>query len=242
MASDMRTIIIVIAAVGGGVISPWPAVEIVPARAVYRTTVVHKGQSQDVGDRTVTINAVDRDGVPAWQVISELRIEGQVTGDTVELRQDDLRPLGRRAKFGEAELNLVVDGEVARGLLVVSKNLQPLNVPLGRAPFLNYYALRTAFAAWRLDAAWHSEVSILELKSEPQFLTLTLSVTGEERVSVPAGEYDCWVVVADGSVGRLGVHERYWVSKEGGFVVRTDEQFGSQGAHLQLELRELRRL
>jgi hypothetical protein len=237
----LRTILAGAALIAGFAAGGSPVADIVPTRAVYRTIVVYQGQEQDVGNRSVTVGSVEIEGVPAWRVVTELRIEGQVTGDTVEFRRADLRPLGRRAKFGEAELTLIVDKDFARGLLLVSTNLVPLNVPLGKTPFLNYYALRTALAAWHLDSAWRSQVSILELNDEPQFLPLTLSVVGEERVTVPAGAYDCWVVAAAGSAGRLEVRERYWVSKEGGFVVRTDEVFGDQGAHLQLQLAELHR-
>jgi hypothetical protein len=216
-------------------------VEIVALQATYRTTVLYEGQTQDVGDRTVTVRAAEIDGVPAWRVVSQLTVEGTATADTVEFRRTDLRPLGRRAKFGQAELTLIVDADVARGLLVVSRQLQPLNVPLGKASFLNYYALRTAIAAWPLERSWKTDASMLELKAEPQFVPLTLAVVGEERVSVPAGAYDCWVVTVAGVSGPLEIGERYWVAKDDRIVVRTDERFGDRGAHLQLELTQLRR-
>src|SRR2546425_2584373 len=151
---------------------------ITPLQATYRTIVLSNGQPQDAGSRSVTVMAVDADKRAAWRVISVLRYQDLVSADTVEFLRADLHPLSRHAKIGDGELTLVVDGETARGLLVISDRLTPLNVPLGKASFLNYYALRTALAGWPIDSSWRTEASVLELNGEPQFIPVTLAVAG----------------------------------------------------------------
>lgn len=215
--------------------------EIAPLQATYRTTVFYQAQSHDAGSRTVTVIAVEMKEVGAWRVVSELRFKELVTADTVEFRRADLHPLGRRAKLGDLQIELTVDGDVVRGLLVASRQLVPLNLALSKASFLNYYALRTAIAGWPIERSWHTEASILELNGEPQFMPIRLAVVGEERISVPAGTYDCWVVTVEGAAGGFEVNEHYWVTKQDQIVVRTREPFGDEGALLRLELSQLSR-
>ena len=47
----------------------------------------------------------------------------------------------------------------------------------------------------------------------------TLAVEGEEHVTVPAGEYDCWIV----SLETERASERIWVAKQGQVVVRAEQ-------------------
>jgi hypothetical protein len=43
-----------------------------------------------------------------------------------------------------------------------------------------------------------------------------LRVTGDERITVPAGTFDCWRLAVDASVGM----QTYWVRKSDGVGVR----------------------
>ena len=212
-----------------------------PVRATYRGTVVQEGQqTQDAGTRSITVTRVDA-REPAWRVVTALQAEGLVGGDTVEFRRNDQSPLRRHAKIGDSELTLVVDSQTARGLFVVAQRVTPLNVPLGKNAFLNYYALHAALAALPIGKSWRMEASVLELNDGPAFLPLTLAVAGDEQVSVPAGTYDCWVIDVSGTTGALRVHERYWFAKEKRVVVRTVEDLGDGGAELHLDLVSLDR-
>ncbi|HEV8382941.1 MAG TPA: hypothetical protein VGQ29_15245 [Gemmatimonadales bacterium] len=218
---------------------PTPA--ITPSQATYRSTVIYQGQSQDAGSRSITVTAVNVDKDAAWRVVSVWRYQDFVSADTVDMRRADLHPLSRHAKIGDGELMLAIVGDTAHGLLTMGNQLIPLNVPLGKAAFLNYHALRAALAGWPVDSSWRIEASVLELNVDPQFIPLRLAVDGAEHITVPAGEYDCWIVRVHGSVGRLQVDERYWVTKRDRIVVRTEEQFGNQGAQLRLELAQFDR-
>ena len=72
-----------------------------------------------------------------------------------------------------------------------------------------------------LHARWSGTVSMLRWAvADDDLLTrVSLRVTGEERVTVPAGTFDCWrlTVYAD---GRPLVH---WVRKSDGLAVKTSE-------------------
>jgi hypothetical protein len=121
-----------------------------------------------------------------------------------------------------------VPDSIVHGLLVEQKKVVPINLPLADRGFLSYDALRVALADWPLTIGWVRGASTLDLGGQPMFKPLKLRVTGEERLEVPAGRFDCWRIEVTGP----GVDEQYWVSKNGHNLVRTREPLGSQGAVL----------
>src|SRR2546421_2830856 len=81
------------------------------------------------------------------------------------------------------------------------------------------YSLEVLAQALPLDGAWRGSVYsanwVTATPTIPAFTTLDLRVTGTERVTVPAGTFDCW---------RLEVREGedksvLWVSQDNGWLV-----------------------
>ncbi len=198
----------------------------------YSAHVELRDQRQDLGVRTITIAPRNSEQGPAWLVVMAMQAEGQTLTDSVIMRRSELKPVSRHAVAPEMDLLLVTDDSMAHGLLTAGSSLTPLNVRLRARSFLNYYALRAAFAELPLARGWTGTASVLELGEEPIFASLTLSVVDTERITVPAGAVDCWHVTVKGP----GIDEHYWIGREPQDVVRTREPRGGQGAVLQLDL------
>jgi hypothetical protein len=215
--------------------APPPSATVNPIRTgtwTYSARIETAGNSQDLRPRTVSVSALDNQDIAGWLVVMATELEGRAVVDSVIMRRGDLTPVSRHAIIGPSDLMLVVDKGAAHGLLRVDSTLVPLNVPLGPRSFLNYYALRASLAMLPLKEGWKGQAAVLELAQHPLFSPLTLQVEGDDRLSVPAGEFDCWRVAVSGQ----GIDEHYWVAKQNGDVIRTREPIGDQGGMLQLDL------
>jgi hypothetical protein len=94
---------------------------------------------------------------------------------------------------------------------------------------VNMMAVDAVVSSLPLTAAWRDSASLLVIDAGGSTLTpATLAVDGEEHVSVPAGEFDCWVV----SVEAERASERLWVTKQGQVVVRSEQVLPGLGATL----------
>ena len=86
--------------------------------------------------------------------------------------------------------------------------------------FVNAMALDAELAGLPLATAWRDSATMLVVDAGGAVLTpVSLSVEAEERIVVPAGEYDCWVV----AVETERASSRMWVTKQGQVVVRSEQ-------------------
>lgn len=198
----------------------------------YSAHVEMGNQHQDLGVRTVTVAPMASKQGSSWLVVMTMQVEGQPLTDSVVMLRSNLTPVSRHAVATGTDLLLLTDDSMAHGLLTAGSSVTPLNVRLRPRSFLNYYAMRAAFSELPLARGWTGTVSVLELAGEPAFATLALSVVDSERVTVPAGQVDCWHV----SVKGPGIDEHYWIGRERQDVIRTREPIGSQGAIMELNL------
>ena len=210
--------------------TPPPGVR--PGAWKYSAHVELRDHRQDLGGRTVTIAPTNSRQGPSWLVAMTMQVEGQTLTDSVVMRRHGLTPVSRHAVAPGTDILLVTDDSMAHGLLTAGSSVTPLNVRFRAGSFLNYYALRAAFAELPLARGWAGTASVLELGGDPTFASLTLSVVDTERITVPAGDVDCWHVVVKGR----GIDEHYWIGKERQDVVRTREPIGGHGAIMQLDL------
>jgi len=162
-----------------------------------------------------------------------MQVQGQSLTDSVVMRRSNLTPVSRHTIMPGTDLLLATDDSMAHGLLTAQNQVIPLNVRFQGQSFLNYYALRAAFAGFALTNGWTGTASVLELGRDPIFAPLTLAVVDTERITVQAGAFDCWHVRVTGAVG---VNEQYWIARDTHDVIRTREPIGGQGAILQLDL------
>jgi hypothetical protein len=210
---------------------------IAPSRATYSARAeLRGGGAQDLGTREITISDTTVGGTRAWLVVNAFEAEGMRGVDSVLMRAADLAPISRRAVIGSSKLSVDARDGMLVGTLKSPRGTVPISLRAGDRAFMNYYALRTALRAWPLAAGWRGTAGMMELNGRTELTPLELVVDGDERVRVAAGEFDCWRVHV---TSPAGIDERYWVSKNGGHVVRTREPIGDAGAMMQLDLTAL---
>jgi hypothetical protein len=95
-------------------------------------------------------------------------------------------------------------------------------LPSVYAPYLSDAFAPVYLAAVPLSAHWQGSVTLLGWAVIPKDVLrpVELRVTGEERVRVPAGTFDCWRMTISHSGGVID----YWVRKSDGIAVRLVER------------------
>ncbi len=144
--------------------------------------------------------------------------------ETIALRQADLWPLARTVTL--------VSGYLLRELFTpdssVSHFIAAGETTITRAPGLSdsdgagivgMAGMRALLQAAPLDSTWEANVRVLGTDTTGKKavnLRVAMKVTGEEKVTVPAGTFDTWRV----TLGNRLPQFTYWVSKRGGWVVK----------------------
>ena len=184
----------------------------------YRATMEREGASVELARRTVSVAAADYLGVPAWLIVDETDARGQLMPDSLIVRRSDLAPLARAARMGPVRLAVVVAGDSITGTMSApGGEAVPISLQLAPSTMLGGAMVEEALTLLPLRAGWTGTVHELTPSPFGAALTpVTLTVAGEESVTVPAGTIACWVVTAASG----GAEQRLWVAKADGRLVR----------------------
>ena len=196
------------------------ATKIQPARFEYRLTLAHDTIVTQMGDQSVAISTLEYAGTPAL-LLARAGTEGVASvSDSLVVRRDDLRPLHWIAAHGVARVAAEFTADSIYG--ASSSPLGRLNVVLpNRADLLvNSAAVDAALASLPLTAAFRDSAQMLVVDAGGATLTpVSIAIEGEEHITVPAGEFDCWIV----SLETERASARLWVTKVGQVVARSEQ-------------------
>jgi hypothetical protein len=205
-----------------------------PVRATYE---VHEptpeGTLRPAGRSALDVAPTVVDGEAAWRVVRALRLEAtparrwRLESETVYVARADLRLLGRTEhvspyrSYAYVTVRQRVSADSVVGWMNVDEGLGRAirrEIPRGARPYTTDALAPVLLMAAPLHARWAGSVSMLRWAvADDDLLTrVSLRVTGEETITVPAGTFDCWrlTVVAD---GRPLVH---WARKSDGLAVK----------------------
>jgi|SRR5437867_3777563 len=186
----------------------------------YRSSLTRDSVASFVGEVQIKISETQYAGAPAWLLAQNGARGTAAASDTLVVARADLRPLHWIASLGPARLAVEFTADTVFGAM--SSPLGRHNIVLGnRADLLvNSAAVDALLATVSLDGGWRDSARVLVLDSGGSTTTpATIAVDGEEHVSVPAGEFDCWIVSLETERGS----ERLWVSKQDQTVVRSEQ-------------------
>jgi hypothetical protein len=181
----------------------------------------------------VAISPVTVGGIPAWRVTSREQgatNDGESHADTVFAARSDLHMLSRAvhvspySRFQRINIQQRFAGDSVTGRMntdgpsigagrAIARKLDPAFGPYFADSFMPLF-----FAATPLHLNWRGSASLLGWAVIPNdvFVPMTMRVDGDERVTVPAGTFDCWRI-------SIGVADRtisYWARKSDGLGVR----------------------
>jgi hypothetical protein len=204
---------------------------------------------------TISVIAADVDGTPAWRMISVWHdiTTGQrrVAAETVHVARADLRLLRRAVhvspyrRFERINIRQKFDGDSVTGRMTTDGPSigegRPIahRLPPSFAPYLSEAFASLFLMPAPLSTGWTGSASMVGWAVIPRdiFEPIELRVEGEERVHVPAGDFDCWRL----SIRFAGRRISYWARKSDGLGVRVydDSEAATQGTR-EVVLRSLR--
>lgn len=191
-----------------------------PGRSAYRLTITRDTTVVSLGDQQFSISTLDYAGTPAL-VFARAGQQGvTATIDSLIVRRADLRPLHWIASLGVARVAAEFTPDTIFGAMTSPLGKQTIVLPNRADLLVNTMSVDAVLAALPLAAAWRDSATMLVVDAGGTALTpATLAVEGEERITVPAGEFDCWIV----GVETERASARFWVTKQGQIVARSEQ-------------------
>jgi hypothetical protein len=215
-----------------------------PGVWVYQTARWEDGLVRDlIGRDSFALERVLLDGREVWRSAGEkhYRAIPVISRDTVWM-DDDLVPIRQvwyyqRGRTGRTVMDLSYRGGSVSGFFQDRTGSAEwrgdvrlvLPRPMVILPSYSLSGLAHVVASIPLSAGWSGTFQTVVRWRPPARTTLSLAMVGEERLSVPAGTFDCWRFRVVGTPdGQL------WVSKGEQLLVKTSD--GAKGYELETVL------
>jgi len=185
-----------------------------PGSESYQGKIEAGGQTIPM---SITQTIEDKSG--AWVVTGTARMP---MGDAVDVTTLDKATLvlrKRSIKQGPAVIELVFEGGKATGTMAVGGEPKPVSVDLGGELFADGAGGQEAVGALPLAEGYSTTFRNFDVRQQKVQLKQA-KVTGSEKVTLPAGTFECWkveIVSAEGEPGSTTV----WVAKDTRKVVKT---------------------
>jgi hypothetical protein len=195
----------------------------------WSNTLSANGQTQDFGSRTVTLQKGKAGDT--WMLLDAQTNAMVSLSDTLVMSSSDLGPVSRSFKMdspmGAANLALTYTPDSVKGALQAPGQSQTIAAKNVKGALSNDAVLLLALGRMPLATGWTGRLDLLN-PANGALLPLTLRVSGTEKVTVPAGTFDTFVVEMTGGPAPVS----YYVSKDGP-VVRTVQTVPQMGGTME---------
>jgi hypothetical protein len=199
---------------------------LVPGQFVYQTTLERDSGTMALGFRTVSASLSSYAGSPAWLLVESRFGDAIPATDSLFISFPDLRPTHWASTLGGARLGVEFRGDSAFGGTTAPAGRRSMVAAVPAGTLVNAAMLETVLRLLPLQSGWEDSTTTLSVSLNGNLVLPTrLSVIGEDRIRVPAGTFDCWVVAVHADPGR-GL---YWVTKRDPIVVRSSLDVPSMG-------------
>ena len=194
--------------------------ELAPGMWTYDIVARVEGEEQKIGTRALVIEQATLGGQLVWLITESSWTSGASMADSLWAERATLRPLRRSLHLGEARLVADFAGDSARGSIRTSAGSSPFVAPIPPNSVISSGMLEALLRLSPLAAGWSARADLVVIGSAGRTHAnpTMLQVTGSETVRVPAGSFDSWTVASSTADGRT---QRLWLSKAGGWVVRS---------------------
>jgi hypothetical protein len=185
----------------------------------YAATVhLPDGVRRDFGSRIVSLATASYHGRSAWLLVEQQRSPMGDGADSVYLTHDDLVPMHRvlRLQTRSGALSMRVDftrDSVLGSMRMPDSTEMRLATSFAAGAIASATILELALRSLPLDATWRGSFDLLNPAVKTMQRAL-VKVIGEERVTVPAGTFDTWVLI----VVMDGPGQRLYIAKSGPLV------------------------
>jgi hypothetical protein len=194
------------------------ATKLQTSQFVYLTTLERDASTTPLGTRTVTVTPMAYVGIPTWLLVEARAGDGIPSADSLYADMATLRPIHWSATTGPAHLALEFRSDSAFGGTSTPAGRRTMALAVPPGSIVSGAMLETTLRLLPLAMAWEDSVPVLSVGvGSNAVLSTRIAVIGEDRVRVPAGTFDCWVV----SVHADQTKGLYWVTKSDPIVVRS---------------------
>lgn len=226
---DPKTVVLKKKTDAAAVKTPSPASDLAAGAWAYAAKISMGGQSMDLA---TTLSVVDAGAT--WTVTEGASTPMGEAIDTATLEKGTLRLLKRSITQGQVSIVFEVKDGKAVGQMSMGGKAQPIDAVLGGTLFADGAGANEVIA--RLPLAEGDTASFLNFDVQTQKPTVRqLKVAGSERVTVPAGAFECIKVEISGDDG---AQTTLWIARAPRRVVKlTSTSPRMQGATITAELK-----
>jgi hypothetical protein len=197
-----------------------------PGQFIYETSLERNSTTTVLGTRTITAARTTYNAAPAWLLLESRTSDGIPSADSLFADVTTLHPLHWSSTQGLARLAAEFRGDTVFGGTAAPPGRRSIVAVVPSGTMISSAMLETALRLLPLQTAWEDSTTALSITlGNTAVVPARLTVIGEDRVRVPAGTFDCWVVAIHADPAR-GL---YWVSKSDHQVVRSAVDVPSLG-------------
>ena len=165
-----------------------------PGQFVYETTLERDASTTILGSRTVTVSRTTYNGVAAWLLL-ETRSATEFRDRFALCRRDALHPLHWSSTQGLARLGVEFRGRHGVWCDERARRAPSIVTVDSERNDRQRRDARDGAAPAALQTGWEDSIAALSITlGRTTVVPSRLAVIGEDRVRVPAGTFDCWVV------------------------------------------------
>lgn len=189
-----------------------------PMKLLYVISLLTgEGTPQRIGFRTVSLTDTTYDGTPAWLVIDARQMQTVSYAESLYVARADLRPLYRIEHTPDGQIVSQFAADSIRTVFDDDSGHVAVAMPSAPGALPTLYLIEGLLAASSLGQGWAATAPLTVIdKHKSGVVTLALRTVGQEKLDVPDGLFDAWVV----SLTLANGEETFWVRKSDGVVLR----------------------
>lgn len=192
----------------------------------YRTTMNTPGGERTL-DRTLTLARTTRARTAAWLIVDAQRAGEMAIVDSLWVARASLAPIHRVLTPAGGRIVTTFTGDTIKGMATTPQGTTPFLLPNRPGLIVSASMLELALAASPIARGWRSNASLLAVAPTGSgIVSIELAVVGEERVVVPGGTFESWIVETRGAP----IQQRLWLAKSGRRVVKMTQSTGQPGS------------
>ncbi len=219
---DPKSVVLAAKVDPNAVTAPKPTMDMKVGEYKYQASIAAGGQQM-----SIKINTTIKDEGGAWSATDVVETAQGTGTDTVMLEKSTLISLKRSVKQGPVTIDLDFSGNKATGKMNMSGQEKPIAVDMGGPVFADSSGGNQSIACLPLAEGYTTSFRNFDVQTQ-KVKVMQLSVTGMEKVTVPAGTFDAFKVEltsADNSADK----QTLWIAKDSRKVVKLSAVLPSMG-------------
>ena len=170
--------------------------------ATYNITMNVQGQEVTLQNPTRTVTAVEYEGQPALAIVDRSTLPpamgGAAMADSFVVARGDFTPLYRKLQQGPGSIVLTYADDEVQGTMSQGGQSMPFTSALDLPIVVDNHALEIGLSTMPLEEGYTASFATYNpIPGQQGIATYTMTVTGMEEVTVPAGTYTAYVVEMD---------------------------------------------